>query len=354
MRSLDAARRADVALMLVDSSQGVVDQDLHVADEARKAGCATLVVLSKWDLGGLDLEDVRLRLLDKLRQRPPRDRDLGAHRPRPRAPARIRRRPLRPLHRARLDGHPEPDPGRGGRAAAAARRARPPAQGAVRRAGADAPAALPADGQRPHARLARLRLLPREPPARSSRAAGLPGDHRHRLAAERRRDARARRRRRLVGHRVRLRARAPRPRRDARRARPGRGPRDGARPHERPLPARRAARGARHAGAARPPAPVRRRRPGRARGAVALVRVGRVVDPARRRRDRALADEGARSRERRGCCSTCSPSAPSIDPRAHGLPDRPEPRRGDRRGAPGRVGAREPEPGRPRASCRSC
>jgi GTP-binding protein len=71
MRSLDAARRADVALMLVDSSQGVVDQDLHVADEARKAGCATLVVLSKWDLGGLDLEDVRLRLLDKLRQRPP-------------------------------------------------------------------------------------------------------------------------------------------------------------------------------------------------------------------------------------------------------------------------------------------
>jgi len=71
MRSLDAARRADVALMLVDSSQGVVDQDQHVADEARKAGCATLVVLSKWDLGGLDLEDVRLRLLDKLRQRPP-------------------------------------------------------------------------------------------------------------------------------------------------------------------------------------------------------------------------------------------------------------------------------------------
>ena len=52
MRSLDAARRADVALVLVDGSEGVVDQDLHVADEARKAGCATLVVLSKWDIGG--------------------------------------------------------------------------------------------------------------------------------------------------------------------------------------------------------------------------------------------------------------------------------------------------------------
>ena len=51
MRSLDAARRADVALMLVDAREGVVDQDLHVADQARKAGCATLVVLSKWDIG---------------------------------------------------------------------------------------------------------------------------------------------------------------------------------------------------------------------------------------------------------------------------------------------------------------
>ena len=50
MRSLDAARGADVALVLVDANEGIVDQDLHVADEARKAGCATLVVLSKWDI----------------------------------------------------------------------------------------------------------------------------------------------------------------------------------------------------------------------------------------------------------------------------------------------------------------
>jgi GTP-binding protein len=71
MRALDAARRADVALVLVDAHEGVVDQDLHVADEARKAGCATLVVLSKWDIGDVDLEQARRRLHDKLRQRPP-------------------------------------------------------------------------------------------------------------------------------------------------------------------------------------------------------------------------------------------------------------------------------------------
>src|SRR6478735_4738655 len=42
LRALDAAERADVALVLVDASEGVVEQDLAVADVARKAGCATL------------------------------------------------------------------------------------------------------------------------------------------------------------------------------------------------------------------------------------------------------------------------------------------------------------------------
>src|SRR5206468_3242641 len=36
LRALDAAERADVALVLVDVSEGVVDQDLAVADVARK------------------------------------------------------------------------------------------------------------------------------------------------------------------------------------------------------------------------------------------------------------------------------------------------------------------------------
>jgi GTP-binding protein len=71
LRALAAAERADVALVLVDASEGLVDQDLSVADVARKAQCSTIVVLSKWDIGETKLEDVRPRLESKLRQRPP-------------------------------------------------------------------------------------------------------------------------------------------------------------------------------------------------------------------------------------------------------------------------------------------
>jgi GTPase len=71
LRALQAAERADVALVLVDASEGVVDHDLTIADVARKAGCATLVVLSKWDIAEVDIEDVRRRLEPRLRQRPP-------------------------------------------------------------------------------------------------------------------------------------------------------------------------------------------------------------------------------------------------------------------------------------------
>jgi GTP-binding protein len=70
LRAIRAAERADVALTLVDASEGLVDQDLAVADIARTAGCSTLVVLSKWDIAEVGIEDVRERLADRLRQRP--------------------------------------------------------------------------------------------------------------------------------------------------------------------------------------------------------------------------------------------------------------------------------------------
>jgi GTPase len=71
LRALEAANQADVALVLVDASEGVVEQDLTVADVARKAQCSTLVVLSKWDQTTVEIEDVRARLESRLRQRPP-------------------------------------------------------------------------------------------------------------------------------------------------------------------------------------------------------------------------------------------------------------------------------------------
>ncbi len=71
LRALETAERADVALVLFDASEGIVDQDLTVADVARKAGCSTLAVLSKWDATEVRIEDVKPFLESRLRQRPP-------------------------------------------------------------------------------------------------------------------------------------------------------------------------------------------------------------------------------------------------------------------------------------------
>jgi GTP-binding protein len=71
LRALQAAERADVVLVLVDASQGVVEHDLAIADIARKSMSSTLIVLSKWDIAEVGIEEVRDRLEPRLRQRPP-------------------------------------------------------------------------------------------------------------------------------------------------------------------------------------------------------------------------------------------------------------------------------------------
>jgi GTP-binding protein len=70
LRTRQAAERADIALVLVDTSEGIVEHDLTIADIARRAGCSTLVVLAKWDVSGLTIEAAHSRLHAKLRQRP--------------------------------------------------------------------------------------------------------------------------------------------------------------------------------------------------------------------------------------------------------------------------------------------
>ena len=85
LRSRRAAERADVALVVCDACDGVTAQDLRIAELAMKAGCATAIVLNKWDLQGergseqepggdedvrLDLEHERARVAEKLRLRP--------------------------------------------------------------------------------------------------------------------------------------------------------------------------------------------------------------------------------------------------------------------------------------------
>lgn len=91
LRSQRAAERADVALVVCDARDGVTAQDLRIAELAMKAGCATALVLNKWDLRAvgsgvgadgravnldaeaaleLDLEHERARVAEKLRLRP--------------------------------------------------------------------------------------------------------------------------------------------------------------------------------------------------------------------------------------------------------------------------------------------
>jgi GTP-binding protein len=76
LRTERAAERADAALVVCDATEGVTAEDLRVAEVAMKSGCATVLVLNKWDLvDGADsesiLEDARGRAARKLRLRPP-------------------------------------------------------------------------------------------------------------------------------------------------------------------------------------------------------------------------------------------------------------------------------------------
>jgi GTP-binding protein len=71
LRSQRAAERADVALVVCDAAEGITTQDLRIGDLAMKSGCATALVLNKWDLAtDVDLDYERARVLQKLRLRP--------------------------------------------------------------------------------------------------------------------------------------------------------------------------------------------------------------------------------------------------------------------------------------------
>jgi len=70
LRSERAVERADAAIVVCDASEGITSEDLRVAEMAMKAGCATLLVLNKWDLTVTDIDDARARVARKSRLRP--------------------------------------------------------------------------------------------------------------------------------------------------------------------------------------------------------------------------------------------------------------------------------------------
>ena len=73
LRSRRAAERADVALVVCDAGDGVTAQDMRIAELAMQSGCATALVLSKWDAAEMtagDLDHERAKVARKLRLRP--------------------------------------------------------------------------------------------------------------------------------------------------------------------------------------------------------------------------------------------------------------------------------------------
>jgi GTP-binding protein len=56
--------------VLIDASQGIVEGDITAVEVARKSHSATLIVLSKWDISNITIEEIRPELQRRLRQRP--------------------------------------------------------------------------------------------------------------------------------------------------------------------------------------------------------------------------------------------------------------------------------------------
>jgi GTP-binding protein len=66
VKTLEAMERAQVAILVLDAREGLVDQDLHLLSYAAEAGAALIIALNKWD--GLS-DDERQRNRDVLDRR---------------------------------------------------------------------------------------------------------------------------------------------------------------------------------------------------------------------------------------------------------------------------------------------
>ena len=71
VRAFAALEKAQIALILVDCTVGLTDYDLTIIDEAMKRNCAVALLLNKWDLRKLDLEDLKWKLGRKTTLKPP-------------------------------------------------------------------------------------------------------------------------------------------------------------------------------------------------------------------------------------------------------------------------------------------
>lgn len=68
VRAMRAIDRADVAVLVIDASLGLTDQDQRVASFAAERRCAMVIVLNKWDIveGPEEKERIRDRITDRM------------------------------------------------------------------------------------------------------------------------------------------------------------------------------------------------------------------------------------------------------------------------------------------------
>jgi GTP-binding protein len=67
LRSLDALDRADIAILVIDATEGATGQDQRLAERISASGCPAIVVLNKWELVPTDFRDSVLATVgDKL------------------------------------------------------------------------------------------------------------------------------------------------------------------------------------------------------------------------------------------------------------------------------------------------
>ncbi len=66
LKSLKSLDECDVALILIDSDEGITDQDITIAGYAEDRGCGALFLLNKWDLLDKDRKSVK-KFMEDLR-----------------------------------------------------------------------------------------------------------------------------------------------------------------------------------------------------------------------------------------------------------------------------------------------
>jgi GTP-binding protein len=67
LRAIKAIDRSDVAVVVIDAEEGIINQDMHIAGYAKEAGVGIVIVVNKWDLVKKDDKAMK-KFTDEIRE----------------------------------------------------------------------------------------------------------------------------------------------------------------------------------------------------------------------------------------------------------------------------------------------